>query len=262
MSHRAGSPSATGPTTTGMLRARPRARSDLRVSGAGPFDPQRGLRFDPDEGAARSLRARGRRARPRTTAARRSRPGDNTAVAMKSVVVDPTPTTGKATRRCAARSRRRSSTRCTCAASRAIPARAWRREKRGTYAGLVEKIPYLQDLGVTAVELLPVFQFDAQDAPRGPGQLLGLCAGLVLRAARRLQLAPRPARARRRVPRHGQGAAPRGHRGDPRRGLQPHGRGRRTTGPPSASAASTTAPTTCWRRTARATPTTPAPATR
>ena len=39
--------------------------------------------------------------------------------------------------------------------------------KRGTYAGLVEKIPYLKDLGVTAVELLPVFQFDEQDAPNG-----------------------------------------------------------------------------------------------
>lgn len=39
--------------------------------------------------------------------------------------------------------------------------------KRGTYAGLIEKIPYLQELGITAVELLPVFQFDAQDAPRG-----------------------------------------------------------------------------------------------
>jgi glycogen operon protein len=38
---------------------------------------------------------------------------------------------------------------------------------RGTYAGLIEKIPYLQNLGVTAVELLPVFAFDAQDAPRG-----------------------------------------------------------------------------------------------
>ena len=40
-------------------------------------------------------------------------------------------------------------------------------EKRGTYAGLVEKIPYLKDLGITAVELMPVFQFDAQDAPAG-----------------------------------------------------------------------------------------------
>ena len=38
---------------------------------------------------------------------------------------------------------------------------------RGTYPGLVEKIPYLQQLGITAVELLPVFQFDAQDAPAG-----------------------------------------------------------------------------------------------
>jgi isoamylase len=31
----------------------------------------------------------------------------------------------------------------------------------GTFAGLQEKIPYLVDLGITAVELLPVFQFDA-----------------------------------------------------------------------------------------------------
>ncbi len=39
--------------------------------------------------------------------------------------------------------------------------------KRGTYAGLIEKIPYLQQLGVNAVELLPVFHFDAQDCPPG-----------------------------------------------------------------------------------------------
>jgi glycogen operon protein len=39
------------------------------------------------------------------------------------------------------------------------------KEKRGTFAGLIEKIPYLADLGVTAVELLPVFQFDV---PRRP----------------------------------------------------------------------------------------------
>ena len=38
---------------------------------------------------------------------------------------------------------------------------------RGTYAGLVRKIPYLQELGITAVELLPVFQFDASDCPPG-----------------------------------------------------------------------------------------------
>ena len=40
-------------------------------------------------------------------------------------------------------------------------------ERRGTYGGLIEKIPYLQKLGVTAVELMPVFQFDEQDAPAG-----------------------------------------------------------------------------------------------
>ncbi len=40
-------------------------------------------------------------------------------------------------------------------------------QKRGTYAGLIEKIPYLLDLGVTAVELLPVFQFEVDDAPLG-----------------------------------------------------------------------------------------------
>jgi glycogen operon protein len=36
-------------------------------------------------------------------------------------------------------------------------------DRRGTFAGLAEKIPYLQHLGVTAVELLPVFQFDPLD---------------------------------------------------------------------------------------------------
>jgi glycogen operon protein len=35
----------------------------------------------------------------------------------------------------------------------------------GTFAGLVEKIPYLQALGVTAVELLPVHEFDEDDCP-------------------------------------------------------------------------------------------------
>lgn len=36
-------------------------------------------------------------------------------------------------------------------------------DKRGTYAGLTQRIPYLQDLGVTAVELMPVFQFDPHE---------------------------------------------------------------------------------------------------
>ena len=37
----------------------------------------------------------------------------------------------------------------------------------GTFAGLIEKIPYLRALGVTHVELLPVMAFDVQDVPPG-----------------------------------------------------------------------------------------------
>ncbi len=37
------------------------------------------------------------------------------------------------------------------------PARA------GTYAGLIEKVPYLKELGITIVELMPVFQRDPQE---------------------------------------------------------------------------------------------------
>jgi glycogen operon protein len=35
----------------------------------------------------------------------------------------------------------------------------------GKFAGLIEKIPYLQQLGITHVELLPVMAFDEQDIP-------------------------------------------------------------------------------------------------
>ena len=38
--------------------------------------------------------------------------------------------------------------------------------KPGTFAGLIEKIPYLVDLGVTAVELLPVHEFEEVDSNR------------------------------------------------------------------------------------------------
>ncbi|MBI4965429.1 MAG: glycogen-debranching protein [Desulfomonile tiedjei] len=36
-------------------------------------------------------------------------------------------------------------------------------DKRGTFAALALKIPYLKELGVTVVELMPVFQFDPQE---------------------------------------------------------------------------------------------------
>lgn len=46
----------------------------------------------------------------------------------------------------------------------------------GTFRGLAEKIPYLQQLGITAVELLPIQEFDERENPRPnpeTGELLG-----------------------------------------------------------------------------------------
>ena len=42
--------------------------------------------------------------------------------------------------------------------SSAVPA-----AHRGTFLGVIDKIPYLKELGITAVELMPVFQFDPQE---------------------------------------------------------------------------------------------------
>ena len=47
--------------------------------------------------------------------------------------------------------------------------------KPGTYRALAEKIPYLKELGVTAVELMPVFEFDENEHQRvdpDTGQIL------------------------------------------------------------------------------------------
>ncbi|MBQ9275846.1 MAG: glycogen debranching protein GlgX [Succinivibrio sp.] len=44
---------------------------------------------------------------------------------------------------------------------------------RGTYRGLIEKIPYLTELGITAVELMPVYQFDSKDARPGKSNYWG-----------------------------------------------------------------------------------------
>ncbi len=37
----------------------------------------------------------------------------------------------------------------------------------GTFSGVVEKIPYLKELGITDVELMPIMAFDEQDVPEG-----------------------------------------------------------------------------------------------
>ena len=42
----------------------------------------------------------------------------------------------------------------------------------GAFAGIIEKIPYLKELGVTAVELLPTFEFDDTEARYVDGRTL------------------------------------------------------------------------------------------
>jgi glycogen operon protein len=132
----------------------------------GPFDPARGLRFD----AAKVLLDPYGRAvvvpdgYDRIAA---SRPGDNTKVAMRSVVVDPDTYDWEGD----VPLRRPFATTVIyemhVAGFTRHPSSGVTPRTRGTYAGVIEKIPYLRDLGITAVELLPVFQFDRQDCPPG-----------------------------------------------------------------------------------------------
>ncbi len=84
-------------------------------------------------------------------------------------------------------------------------------------------IAHLRKLGVTAIELLPVHAFldDRRLRRAGPAQLLGLQHAQLLFARAALQRR----QCHHRFPRHGGGAARCRHRGDPRRGLQPHLRG-------------------------------------
>jgi isoamylase len=132
----------------------------------GPFDPARGLRFDPEKvlidpyGLAVAVPDRYDRAAA-------MRPGDTVATAMKSVVAcsrgydweGDRPLRHSWAKTVIYELHVRGFTRH---ASSKVSA-----DRAGTFAGLVEKIPYLVDLGVTAVELLPVFQFDPQAAPNG-----------------------------------------------------------------------------------------------
>ena len=132
----------------------------------GQFDPASGTRFD---AAKVLLDPYGRGVVvPRSYSREAARhPGDNCATAMKSVVVDPsaydwegdTPLKRPSSRTIIYEMHVRGFTR--------HPSSGLEENLRGTYAGLIEKIPYLKQLGVTALELLPVFQFDPQDYPPG-----------------------------------------------------------------------------------------------
>ena len=132
----------------------------------GPFDPARGLRFDPEKIL---IDPYGRAVSVPDGYDRRAamRPGGNAATAMKSVVAcsksydweGDRPLRHSYAKTIIYELHVRGFTRHSSSKVAA--------ERAGTFAGVVEKIPYLVDLGVTAVELLPVFQFDPQAVPDG-----------------------------------------------------------------------------------------------
>jgi glycogen operon protein len=132
----------------------------------GPFEPDRGLRFDPGKVL---LDPYGKAVAVPEGYSRigASLPGDNCATAMKSVVADPGRYDWEGD---VALKRPFSQTVIYEMHVRGFtrhPSSDLPPDLRGTYRGLIEKIGYLQQLGVTAVELLPVFQFDVQDAAAG-----------------------------------------------------------------------------------------------
>jgi glycogen operon protein len=138
----------------------------------GSMAPEQGLRFDGDKllldpyAKCVAYPAGWSRAAAR-------RPGDNAATAMKAVLADPlaydwgddAPPRTPFSRTIVYEMHVGNFTRHP--SSGVAPAR------RGTFAGLVEKIPYLRELGVSAVELLPVFAFDEQAAPPGRRNVWG-----------------------------------------------------------------------------------------
>jgi glycogen operon protein len=132
----------------------------------GPYAPERGYRFDGEKvvldpyGLAVAVPER----YDRWAAAQ---PGDNAAGAMKSVVADPDRYDWEGDLPLKRPFAETVIYELHVAGFTRHPSSGVLSTKRGTYAGLIQKIPYLTDLGVTAVELLPVFQFDPQDCPPG-----------------------------------------------------------------------------------------------
>ena len=132
----------------------------------GPNEPERGLHFDADKVL---LDPYGRCVAMPASYSREaaSRPGDNAATAMKSVVVDSAGYDWQGDQPLRRPIAQTVIYEMHVAGFTRHPSSGVTPEKRGTYAGLIEKIPYLQDLGITAVELLPVYQFDPSTAPAG-----------------------------------------------------------------------------------------------
>jgi isoamylase len=132
----------------------------------GPYEPENGQRFDADKVL---LDPYGRCVAVPANYSRivASHPGNNTATAMKSVVADFDEYDWEGDRHPCTPFARTVIYEMHVAGFTRHPSSGVSVKKRGTYAGLIEKVPYLKDLGVTAVELLPIYQFDEQDAPSG-----------------------------------------------------------------------------------------------
>jgi isoamylase len=132
----------------------------------GPNVPEQGLRFDPQK-ALLDPYGRGVVFPPGYDRGAAARPGENYATALKSVIADPSQYNWEGDHPLHRSFARTVIYEMHVAGFTRSPSSAVTTGKAGTYAGLVEKIPYLKDLGITAVELLPVQTFDPYDAPSG-----------------------------------------------------------------------------------------------
>jgi glycogen operon protein len=132
----------------------------------GPCDPAAGQRFDCEKvlldpyGKSVSIGDSYSRAAA-------CKPGDNAAVSMKSVVADLSVFDWEDDRPIHRLFRDTVIYEMHVGGLTRHPSSCVADDRRGTYLGVIDKIPYLRDLGITAVELLPVYQFDALDAPPG-----------------------------------------------------------------------------------------------
>ena len=133
---------------------------------SGPYEPERGRLFDSDKvmldpyGLAVTVPDKYSRIKS-------SQAGKNTASAMKSVIADTSAYDWEGDSQLGIPFTRTVIYEMHVKGFTANPNSGVSKNKRGTYHGVIEKIGYLKDLGISAVELLPVYQFDEQDAAPG-----------------------------------------------------------------------------------------------
>jgi isoamylase len=143
---------------------KPGQRYGYRVDG--PADIANGHRFDRNKVLIDPY-AKSTWVGPRYSRSEAGKPGDNAATSMKSVVADLDLFDWEGDRPLKRSFRETVIYEMHVAGFTRRPDSGVSLHDRGTYLGVKEKIPYLKALGITAVELLPMFQFDAQAAPMG-----------------------------------------------------------------------------------------------